>query len=536
MSAGSRARAAHDHLGRGRGYRAAAARDVPRRGARCYLPTLFHVAAGARPGGVYVRGVAWTSGSTNEEDGGKHTREEVAEIHHGCQGNANSPSRRSRLNQTELRQAAAALRRPISGEEIHLALMSLGPQLLDPDRGTSQEVNLLQQYAAENDELLDMFSNVTWIFSKEAHVERMDRWRKMESELAEYARRLTSQSFDSAGLSSEQVSPADEAARNSFCLTPRSSGSDAESGEEQALPKDDMVALAVDSMPLSEGSVSMPLMMSDLAQARQERARALEELELAQKLMMDVQAERARVDEERRQATVEREKAESAWKQARAAFEKLEKHLGRPAEALKNAYRPGSAALRSLMSASLSSEDEASSRPGTGNKRRNLFTPPGSRPSTSALTSPEHSRPGTAIAGEFARSMAGGHTGGRRRRPLHSNNSPGLSEAATINSGSPGSRPGTGTAVTTAAPPATFAAWNATVLEPPPVPPLIPTGESPEKTQAVMLPPGSLSRQSTPGKRYPVSTPPSGQPARLFDQLPGALESRDTSPERTSLT
>jgi len=70
------------------------------------------------------------------------------------------------------------VRRPVSCEEIHLALMDLGPKLMDPD--TNRYENYLQDFAQQNKALLDAHSNVTWLFNKEAHKQRVDEWQSEE--------------------------------------------------------------------------------------------------------------------------------------------------------------------------------------------------------------------------------------------------------------------------------------------------------------------------------------------------------------------
>merc|ERR1719446_432187 len=69
---------------------------------------------------------------------------------------------------------------PVTAEEMHLALMTLTPLLLDAN--TNKDDKVLEEFARNHAGLLDKNARVSWLFNFEAHYQRVDRWYIPEDE------------------------------------------------------------------------------------------------------------------------------------------------------------------------------------------------------------------------------------------------------------------------------------------------------------------------------------------------------------------
>lgn len=73
-----------------------------------------------------------------------------------------------------LKENQHLIERPVSAEELHVALMGMMPTLLDVRKTTKG--NELRRLAFENKGILDMSSHITWVFDPDSHVERLQKY------------------------------------------------------------------------------------------------------------------------------------------------------------------------------------------------------------------------------------------------------------------------------------------------------------------------------------------------------------------------
>lgn len=78
---------------------------------------------------------------------------------------------------------ADSIQKPVSVEELHVALMNITPPLLDVQRNATG--NELRRIALENKGILDMSSATSWIFEKEAHLGRLVQYNVEDGEDSE---------------------------------------------------------------------------------------------------------------------------------------------------------------------------------------------------------------------------------------------------------------------------------------------------------------------------------------------------------------